>query len=71
MKQNSIKRMTFVPLEKQSKKKRREFYSAQRKDWGGLNPVTRRPENPKAYNRAKSRRTPLDGGIFSLLYRNV
>lgn len=31
----------FIPLEKMSKKNKREFYSKQRKDWNGLDPVTR------------------------------
>ena len=44
----------FIPLEKQSKRKRREHYEARRGDWGGINPVTRKPPNPKAYNRKKS-----------------
>ena len=43
-----------VPLRKQSKQKQREYYAARRGDWGGLNPVTRKPPNPKAYNRRKS-----------------
>ena len=44
----------FVPYEKLSKKKRRELDSLRRGSWGGLNPVTRKPENPKAYNRRKA-----------------
>lgn len=48
MKQN------FIPLGKQSKQKQREFHAARRGDWGGINPVTRKPPNPKAYNRKKS-----------------
>jgi len=44
----------YVPLEKRSKQKRKEHFAAQRGDWGGLNPVTRKPSNPKAYNRKKS-----------------
>lgn len=45
----------FVPLNKMSKKKIKEYYKKQRKDWGGLSPVTRTPDNPKAYNRAKQK----------------
>ena len=45
----------FVPLEKQSKKKRRAYHAARRGSWGGVNPVTRKPPNPKAYRRKKSR----------------
>lgn len=44
----------FIPYEKLSKKKQRELNAAKRGSWGGLNPVTRRPENPKAYNRQKA-----------------
>lgn len=46
----------FIPLEKMSKKAQREYYKKQRKDWGEISPVTRCPQNPKAYNRAKSKR---------------
>jgi hypothetical protein len=46
----------FVPLEKLSKRKQKERHAAQRKDWGSLNPVTRKVENGKAYNRKKSKR---------------
>ena len=45
----------FVPLEKQSKKKKRAYYAARRGSWGGLNPVTRKPPKPKAYRKKKSR----------------
>ncbi len=45
----------FVPLEKMSKKNRREFYSKQRRDWNGLNPVTRTAVKPKKYSRARQK----------------
>ena len=45
----------FIPLCKMSKKKQKEYYSRQRKDWGSLSPVTRRPADPKAYDRAKQK----------------
>lgn len=53
----------LVPLSKQSPKKRREYYSMLRGTWGEFSPVTRKPDNPKAYNRAKekSRRNNYDG----------
>ena len=47
----------YIPFEKLSKKKRRELNSKRRRTWGGISPVTRRPDNPKAYNRQKARRT--------------
>lgn len=46
----------FVPFQKQSKKKQREENQKRRRGWGSLNPVTRTPPNPKAYNRAKANR---------------
>lgn len=45
----------FIPYEKLSKKKQRELDRLKRNTWGELNPVTRKPENPKAYNRRKAR----------------
>ena len=43
----------FVPFEKRSKKETRRLNAQKRSGWGGLNPVTRKPQNPKAYNRKK------------------
>jgi len=45
----------FIPLAKRSKREQREHHAAQRKDWGTLNPVTRKTPNLKAYNRKKSK----------------
>ena len=50
----------YVPYGKLSKKKRRELDAKRRGSWGGLNPVTRKPPNPKAYNRKKARRWDAD-----------
>lgn len=50
----------YIPYEKLSKKKRRELDARQRGSWNGLSPVTRRPENPKAYNRKKARKRSDD-----------
>ena len=44
----------FVPYEKLSKKEKRKLDQARRQTWGQLNPVTRKPENSRAYNRKKS-----------------
>lgn len=44
----------FIPYEKLSKKKQREISASRRNSWGQLNPVTRKPQNPKAYNRKKT-----------------
>ena len=46
----------FIPSEKFSKKKQREQNAARRGSWYGLNPVTRKPENSRAYNRQKARK---------------
>ena len=45
----------FIPYEKLSKKQKRALDAARRGSWGGLSPVTRRAENPKAYQRKKAR----------------
>ena len=45
----------FIPYEKLSKKEKRKLDQAKRQTWGELNPVTRKPENSKAYNRNKAR----------------
>lgn len=50
----------FTPYEKLSKKKQRELATKRRRNWCGLNPVTRKPENPKAYNRKKARKWSED-----------
>ena len=44
----------FIPYEKLSKKEKHKLDAARRGTWGGLNPVTRKPMNPKAYKRSKS-----------------
>lgn len=44
----------FIPYEKLSKKEKRKADQARRRTWGEINPVTRKPENSKAYNRRKS-----------------
>lgn len=41
----------IVPIAKMSKKAKREYYSRQRRDWGGLSPVTR-CGSTKGYARA-------------------
>ena len=43
----------FIPYEKLSKKEKRKLDLARRQTWGTLNPVTRKPENSRAYNRQK------------------
>jgi hypothetical protein len=43
----------FIPKEKLSKKVKKSENKKMRKTWGARNPVTRKPPNPKAYNRKK------------------
>ena len=43
----------FVSIDKMSPKARKAEHSKARRDWGGLSPVTRKPDNPRAYNRNK------------------
>ena len=58
----------FIPKEKLSKKKQREMNSAKRTTWS-ISPVTRRPENPKAYNRKKAQNWKDDfNSVFFVLY---
>lgn len=45
----------YVTLDKRSKQEQKAYYATQRKDWGTINPVTRKIENAKAYNRKKSK----------------
>lgn len=60
----------YVPFAKLSKKEQRRLNKQRRGDWGALSPVTRRSENPKAYNRRKAQRSsPTDCAFcFSLTY---
>ncbi len=44
----------FVSYQKLSKKKRKEMDALKRGTWYGVNPVTRKVENKKAYNRKKT-----------------
>ena len=43
----------FIPFEKLSKKEQRRLNNAKRGTWGGISPVTRRSDNPKASNRKR------------------
>ena len=64
--------MKFVPYGKLSKKKKRQLDLARRGGWGGMSPVTRRGENPKAYKREKIRLSDLSGerDLFSRRLQN-
>lgn len=45
----------FIPFVKLSKKTQQEINKSRRKNWGNIDPVTKRPANSKAYNRKKAR----------------
>ena len=45
----------YIPYAKLSKKEKRKADAARRGTWGELNPVTRKPQNSRAYNRRKAR----------------
>lgn len=44
----------YIDYEKLSKTEKQKIDNRQRQTWGGLNPVTRKPTNSKAYNRKKN-----------------
>jgi len=46
----------FIPISKQSKRNKKKFHASKRRTWGSINPVTKKPPNPKAYNRRKNRK---------------
>lgn len=58
----------FIPFEKLSKKKQRELNAAKRNTWGSMNPVTRKPDNSKAYNRRKAQSWKKDSSSVSFAY---
>ena len=60
----------ITPVEKMSKKQRREYYGKYRRDWGGISPVTRRSKDPKAYDRAKFKRGIDDDVTLIFGFRN-
>ena len=61
----------FLPREKMSKREKRALDEAKRASWNGINPVTRKNENKKTYNRKKSPRWQYDDstGIFLCIKR--
>lgn len=44
----------YIPYEKLSKKEQKKINAAQRGTWGAINPMTRKPENSRAYNRRRA-----------------
>lgn len=60
----------FVSYEKLSKSKKREQNGKKRRNWGSLNPATRKTASPKAYKR-KNRSWESDdtqAGSFCFVY---
>ena len=46
-----------VPLNKRSKKARKEYHAKQRGSWYGVNPITRTVPSGKVYDRNRIKRT--------------
>ena len=62
----------YIPYEKLSKKEKRKLDAAKRSTWGELNPVTRKPESSRAYNRKKMQNWKKElSNSASFLYRYV
>lgn len=65
----------YIPHDKLSKKGKRKLDNLKRGTWGEINPVTRKPQNSKAYNRSKARNWNREyhetnsGALFSLFIR--
>jgi len=53
----------FVPFDKLSKSRQRALHAKRRATWGGMNPVTRKEKNPKAYDRKKARKWSDDASL--------
>ena len=49
-----------ISYKKLSKKEQQKVNKARRGTWGALNPVTRKPDNSRAYNRAKEKARAYD-----------
>ena len=56
----------WIPYEKLSKKEQRKRDARRRTTRGALNPVTRKPENARAYNRRKARKWSDDSASVPL-----
>lgn len=46
----------FIPVEKMSKKQKKEYYSRNRVTWDNFDPTTRVVASKKVYNRAREKR---------------
>lgn len=56
----------YIPINKQSKKQKKAYYSKHRNTWNGLNPVTRTVPNGKGYNRKKQKQEDRRSGRLSI-----
>ena len=45
----------FIPYEKLSKREKKRRDNERRQDWGQINPLTRKKEDRKVYNRKRNR----------------
>lgn len=61
----------YIPLEKKSKREQKMYHALQRRDWGTLDPLTKKAENGKAYNRKKSKQRwhEFEPGLDFLYHR--
>ena len=50
----------LVPLNKRSKKARKEYHTKQRGSWYGLSPITRTVPSGKVYDRSRVKRVDID-----------
>jgi hypothetical protein len=58
----------MIPYGKLSKKEQRKMNQVKRQTWGTLNPVTRKPESSKAYNRRKAQSWKKDLSASALSF---
>jgi len=58
----------FTPYEKLPKKKQHELDQQKRGSWNGVNPVTRKPEDSKVYNRNKAQSWKKDNSDALLFF---
>ncbi|MBQ0038728.1 MAG: hypothetical protein KBS74_08690 [Clostridiales bacterium] len=63
----------FIPYDKLSKKKQREWNAKRRGTWGAMSPVTRKVESKKLYNRKKARKWSEDSSAvpFSFAFYGI
>ena len=58
----------YIPYDKLSKKEQKKQNAARRNTWRSLNPVSRKPEHSRAYNRKKAQNWKKDlfGSAFCI-----